>query len=153
MVATSRDVSQDAGWRLRALLRCRRLFVVSQLVLLYKAQSLSFIKLRTSALYHATPCVLNRIDRVHGFCVKLIWLSWKHSDHLTWRLCLYGGIFRCWVSCIESHTDWHQTLCRDCFRDKSRGNCRRGVLGTSSNLVTLCNKAAIPMCTLDLAWD
>ena len=64
MEAASREVSQDAGWRLRTLLRCRRFFSIGQLVFLYKAQILTFIESRTSALHHAAPSVLNTIDRV-----------------------------------------------------------------------------------------
>ena len=64
MEAASREVSQDAGWRLRTLLRCRRFFSIGQLVFLYKAQILTFIESRTSALHHAAPSVLNTVDRV-----------------------------------------------------------------------------------------
>ena len=65
MVAASREVSQDAGWRLRTLLHCSRYFSVSQLVFLYKAQILTFIESRTAALHHAAPSVLNTI-----YCVQ-----------------------------------------------------------------------------------
>ena len=62
VVAASREVSQDAGWKLMTLLCCRRHFSVSQLMFLYKAHILTFIESRTSALHHAVPNDLNTLD-------------------------------------------------------------------------------------------
>ena len=64
MASASREISREAGWRLKSLLRCRRFYSVNQLVFLYKAQILSFIESRTPAIHHAAPSVLDIIDRV-----------------------------------------------------------------------------------------
>ena len=47
------DLARSCRWKLKALLRTRQFHTGSQLVLLYKAQILSFIEYRTAATYHA----------------------------------------------------------------------------------------------------
>ncbi len=64
MGVACREISREAGWRLKSLLRCRRFYSVAQLVHLYKAQILSFIESRTPAIHHGAPSVLETIDRV-----------------------------------------------------------------------------------------
>ena len=64
MLEAAKHVAMEAGWRLKALLRCRRHFTTPELMRLYKAQILSYIESSTPALYHAAPSVLSRIDKV-----------------------------------------------------------------------------------------
>ena len=64
MRSAAQEVAREAGWRVRSLLRCRRFYRTSELVMLYKSQVLSYIESRTAALHHAAPSVLDGIDRV-----------------------------------------------------------------------------------------
>ena len=75
MGAAAVEVSREAGWRLKSLLRCRRFYSIGQLVRLYKAQILSFIESRTPALHHAAPSVLDCIDRVQRRFLREIGVS------------------------------------------------------------------------------
>jgi hypothetical protein len=58
------EIVTAAGWKLRTLLRTRRYYTDSDLIVLYKAHLLSFLEYRTPAVYHATRAVLNRLDSV-----------------------------------------------------------------------------------------
>ena len=60
------DVVTAAGWKLRTLLRTRRFYNDSDLIVLYKAHLLSFLEYRTPAIYHATRAVLQRLDAVQS---------------------------------------------------------------------------------------
>ena len=58
------EIAREAGWRVRSILRCRRFFITSELVHLYKAQVLSYVESRTPAIYHAARTTLDELDRV-----------------------------------------------------------------------------------------
>jgi hypothetical protein len=58
------EVVASASWKLRTLIRTRRYYSDAELVLLYKAQVLSYMEYRTSAVYHGTREVLARLDAV-----------------------------------------------------------------------------------------
>ena len=58
------EVVTSAGWKLRTIVRTRRHYTDAELVLLYKSHLLSYIEYRTSAIYHATRAVLQRLDAV-----------------------------------------------------------------------------------------
>ena len=53
----------DEGWKLRTLLRTRRYYNDRKLVVLYRADLLSFIENRTPASYHATRAVSERLTQ------------------------------------------------------------------------------------------
>jgi len=52
----------EAGWRLRTLLRTQRYHDSKNLIRLYKCHILSFLEGATPALYHAGPSVLRPLD-------------------------------------------------------------------------------------------
>ena len=56
--------TREAGWRLQAILRPRRFFLLIELVRLYKSLVLSYIESGTAAYYHAAHSVLRPVDRV-----------------------------------------------------------------------------------------
>ena len=64
------EIVTAAGWKLRTLLRTRRYYTDSDLIVLYKAHLLSFLEYRTPAVYHATRAVLNRLDSVQTKFLK-----------------------------------------------------------------------------------
>ena len=64
MTDTVFDLAKECRWKLKAILRTSRFNTGSQLVLLYKAQLLSFIEYRTPAIYHACKTALSSLDRV-----------------------------------------------------------------------------------------
>ena len=65
------DVAIDCGWKLEKMLRTRFFFNGGELIALYKAHVLSFIEYRTSAIYHASSSVLNRIDKIQDKMLKI----------------------------------------------------------------------------------
>ena len=64
------EIVMAAGWKLRTLLRTRRYYTDSDLIVLYKAHLLSFLEYRTPAIYHAARVVLNRLDAVQSKFLK-----------------------------------------------------------------------------------
>jgi hypothetical protein len=58
------DVVNEAGWKMKTLLRTRRFYCDAELVLMYKSHLLSFLEYRTPAIYHAKREVLVRLDNV-----------------------------------------------------------------------------------------
>ncbi len=60
------EIVTAAGWKMRTLLRTRRYYTDSDLIVLYKAHLLSFLEYRTPAIYHATRVVLNKLDAVQS---------------------------------------------------------------------------------------
>ena len=64
MHAAVHEVAVECAWKLTALLRSRRYHDVPRLMLLYKAQLLSYIEYRTPAIYHAACSVLEPVDGV-----------------------------------------------------------------------------------------
>ena len=75
MRSAAQEIAREAGWKAKALLRCRRFYSQGELVKLYKAQVLSFIESRTPAIHHAAPSVLDAIDRVQRRFLREVGLS------------------------------------------------------------------------------
>ncbi len=69
------EISKEAGWKVKSLLRCRRFYTQRELVKLYKAQVLSYIESKTAAIHHAAPSVLDAIDRVQRRFLREIGLT------------------------------------------------------------------------------
>ena len=57
------STSTDAAWKINAVLKTRRFYSESELMLLYKSQVLSYVEYRTPAIYHACSTLLSRLDR------------------------------------------------------------------------------------------
>jgi hypothetical protein len=64
------EIVSAAGWKLRALMRTRRFYEISDLIALYKAHVLSYLEYRTPAIYHATRTVTTRLDNVQASFLK-----------------------------------------------------------------------------------
>ena len=75
MCSAAHEIATEAGWKVKSILRCRRFYSQRELMKLYKAQVLSFIESRTSAIHHAAPSVLDKIDRVQRRFIREIGLS------------------------------------------------------------------------------
>lgn len=58
------EMVTEAGWKLRTLQRTQRYHTDAEMILLYKAQLLSFIEYRTPGIYHATRSVLAKVDEI-----------------------------------------------------------------------------------------
>ncbi|CAK0818103.1 unnamed protein product [Prorocentrum cordatum] len=56
--------AKDGRWKLKAILKTRKYNAGAQLVLLRKAQVLSFIEYRTAAIYHTCKTALEALDHV-----------------------------------------------------------------------------------------
>ncbi len=59
-----RDCVIDASWRMRTMMRTRRVHSTCELALLFKSHILSFLEYRTPAIYHACTSVLDPLDRI-----------------------------------------------------------------------------------------
>ena len=70
MVDAVSEIVSAAGWKLRTLLRTRRFYTDSDLVVLYKSHLLSYLEYRTPAIYHATRAILCRLDAVQTRFLK-----------------------------------------------------------------------------------
>ena len=70
MHAAVHEVAVECAWKLTALLRSRRYHDVPRLMLLHKAQLLSYIEYRTPAIYHAAYSVLEPVDGVRQRFLK-----------------------------------------------------------------------------------
>ena len=57
------STTTDAAWKINAVLKTRRFYSDSELMLLYKSQVLSYVEYRTPAIYHACSTLLSRLDR------------------------------------------------------------------------------------------
>ncbi len=75
MGSAAHEIATESGWKVKSILRCRRFYSQSELMKLYKAQVLSFIESRTSAIHHAAPSVLDKIDRVQRRFLREIGLT------------------------------------------------------------------------------
>ena len=64
MAAAVSDLVSVAGWKFRTLLRTKRFYSDSELIVLYKAHLLSCLEYRTPAIYHATRNFISRMDAV-----------------------------------------------------------------------------------------
>ena len=60
----------DCFWKTAAILRTKRYHSIGETVNVYKAQVLSSVEYRTSALFHATREVLEPLDRVQTRYLK-----------------------------------------------------------------------------------
>ena len=59
-----RECIVDASWRMRTLMRTRRMHTTGDLILLFKSHILSFLEYRTAAIYHACTTILCGLDRI-----------------------------------------------------------------------------------------
>ena len=64
MHAAVRTLAVQGGWRLNALLRARRFFLVSQMVTLFKSQILSYLESGIVAFFHAPISTMSPDDRI-----------------------------------------------------------------------------------------
>ena len=85
MRAAAKEISREAGWKVKSLLRCRRFYTQKELVKLYKAQVLSYIESKTAAIHHAAPSVLDAIDRVQRRFLREIGLTEGEALHYKLR--------------------------------------------------------------------
>ena len=69
------EVAAEAGWRMRALLRCRRFYSKAELVRMYKAQVLSYIESSTPAIYHAPQFYLAPVDNIQQLFLNELEIS------------------------------------------------------------------------------
>ena len=70
-----RDLTIRGGLRLKALLRVRRFFTVYQMVMLYKAQVLSFLESGCSVFIYTPATTMKLIDRIQARFLHAIGLS------------------------------------------------------------------------------
>ena len=75
MHSAVRTLVVQAGWRLKALLRAKRFFSTNQLVMLYKAQILSYIESGSVAFIHAPMTTMAPVDRLQRRFLREIGLS------------------------------------------------------------------------------
>ena len=72
---SNQQFSQEAGWRLRTLLRTQRFYDRRSTVKLYKSHVLSFVEGGTPALYHACPSILRPLDAIQETLLQEIGLT------------------------------------------------------------------------------
>ena len=64
MTQAIHDCAVQVSWKMRTILRTRRFYNDSELVLCFKAHVLSYIEYRTPAFYHACATALQPLDRI-----------------------------------------------------------------------------------------
>ena len=64
MEGAVKELAQEAGWKLRTLLKTTRFHHDAKLVDVYKSKLLGYLEYRTAAVYHATKTVLEPFDAV-----------------------------------------------------------------------------------------
>ena len=69
----------DASWKLSAILRTSRFFDAGHVVYVYKTKVMSYIEFRTSAIYHASDALLQRIDSIQNRMLKSIGVEEKNA--------------------------------------------------------------------------
>ena len=69
------EIANEAGWRLRAILRPQRFFKLSELMRLYKSQVLSYLESATPAIFHAAPSHLFLLDRIQRRFIRAVSLD------------------------------------------------------------------------------
>ena len=67
MIDAVERLTREAGWRMRAVLRCRRFYDARSLVRLYKCHVLSFLEAASPAYAHAAQSVLKPIDGLQRY--------------------------------------------------------------------------------------
>ena len=70
-----KELTREAGWKLRTLLRTSHFHCDRELVDVYKSKLLSYVEYRTAALYHATDSVLKPLDAVQSRFLKALGCS------------------------------------------------------------------------------
>ena len=85
----ARNVAVEAGWRLKMLPRTKRFHTKSELMRLYKAQTLSFIESRIVGIHHAAPSVLACVDRVQKRFLREMQVT-SIEALVEWRLAPIG---------------------------------------------------------------
>ena len=73
--SAARSIATEAGWRLQQLLKSRRVFTTPELMHSYKAQVFSYVESFTPAIFHASPNVLEPVDRVQRRLLRELKLS------------------------------------------------------------------------------
>ena len=76
----------------RALLRCRRLFSISDMLALFKAHVRSQVEWCNGAIYHASPAKLAHLDSVQSSFLRHLELD-ENSAFLTFNLALLKFFF------------------------------------------------------------
>ena len=66
MTDAVQELATTCKWKLRSILRTKKFNNGIQIAQLYKAQLLSYIEYRTSAIYHACQSALDELDRVQS---------------------------------------------------------------------------------------
>ena len=69
------NLAKDCRWKLKAILRTCKYNAGGHLILLHKAQILSFIEYRTAAIYHACRSSLEALDRVQDKLIEAAGVS------------------------------------------------------------------------------
>ena len=69
----------EASWKLSGILRTSRFFDAGHVVYLYETKVMSYIEFRTSAVYHASDALLQRIDRIQKRMLKTIGVEEKNA--------------------------------------------------------------------------
>ena len=65
----------DCGWKIQSLLRSRRFYNFADILLLYKAQILSFIEYRTCAFHFASSSGLGPLDAIQNRFLRSLGIS------------------------------------------------------------------------------
>ena len=78
-----------AAWKSRSLLRVRRFYNVSDLVMLYKSHVLSYIEYRTAGVHFASSSVLAELDDTQRRFLRQLDLS-EESAFMNWNLAPLG---------------------------------------------------------------
>ena len=65
-----KDLSLEAGWRVKTLLRSSRFYDVKALIRLYKTKILSFLEGATPALFYASPSTLSNLDGIQSWFLQ-----------------------------------------------------------------------------------
>ena len=70
-----RALCVQAAWRVKALRRVRRFYNVRQMIQMYKSRVLSYIEAGSVAFFHASPSVLEPLDRIQSRFLRFLGVS------------------------------------------------------------------------------
>ena len=56
----------EASWKLNSILRTSRYFDAPHIVYVYKTKVMSYIEFRTTAIYHSSDTLLQRVDAIQN---------------------------------------------------------------------------------------
>ena len=77
----------EASWKLNGILRTSRYFDAAHIVYLYKTKVMSYIEFLTTAIYHSSDTLLQRVDAIQNRLLRSLGmeeLDMLESFHL-WR--------------------------------------------------------------------